>query len=342
MIHCNAKLNNSPNKTLMEHVEFAGIFMQTFAWRHLMFKPSRLTLLAATVACVGSAHASVSFDANLEADPTFKSSRSNPKTDSDTALGGRIEINANAALVKQGDNFVNARASLIVPLSGDSVTVDDAWVQFGNSSADLKFGRHEAPDLFPLGKDTVVETTGVTGGYRANMLRGRLKDGRLHASLGLNASPALRAELGIVTKKAGSGKEYGFRPTVVFTSGALTLRAGVESYKTEGATSTSVTGYGLSAGFALGKDANVNANYAKASKINAQSLGVNAVFGPAGVGYVQDKNTLLNTKVNTVYAAYTLPLMNVKGATITPAISHSTGTGVSGLTAVRLRVNYAF
>jgi hypothetical protein len=298
-------------------------------------------LAAAALACAG-AHAAVTFDANLEADPTFTSSRSTPKTSSDSKLGGRIEINANAALVKQGDNFVNARASLIVPLSGDSPTVDDAWVQLGNSKADLKFGRHEAADLFPLGKDTVVESTGVTGGYRANTLRGRMKDGRLHASLGLNASSSLRAELGLVTKKAGSGKEYGVRPTLVFTSGALTLRAGVESFRNEGGTGSSVTGYGLSAGFALSKDASVNANVAKASKLNAQSVGLNAVFGPAGVGFVQDKNTLLRTKVNTVYAAYTLPLMGVKGATITPAISHSTGTGVSGLTAIRLRVNYAF
>lgn len=300
-----------------------------------------LVAAAAALACAG-AQAAVTFDANLEADPTFKNSRSTPKTDSDTALGGRIEINANAALMKQGDNFVNARASLIVPLSGDAVTVDDAWVQFGNSKADLKFGRHEAPDLFPLGKDTVVESTGVTGGYRANTLRGRLKDGRLHASLGLNASSSVRAELGIVTKKAGSGKEYGFRPTVAVTNGALTLRAGIESFKNEGATGGNVTGFGLSAGFALNKDASINANYAKASKLNAQSIGVNGVFGPAGLGYIQDKNTLLNTKVNTVYAAYTVPLMGVKGATLTPAISHSTGTGVSGLTAVRLRVNYAF
>lgn len=303
---------------------------------------NRLSLAVAAALACASAQAAVTFDANLEADPTFKSSRTTPATKSDSSLGGRIEINANAALMKEGDNFVNARASLIVPLSGDSLTVDDAWLQFGNSKVDLKLGRQEAADLFPLGKDTVVESVGVAGGYRTNTLRGRLKDGRIHGVLGFNAAPNLRAELGVVTKKSGSGTAYGFRPTLVFTSGALTLRAGVESFKTEGSAAANVMGTGLSAGYALSKDAAINVNYGRASKLNASSFGVNAVFGPAGVGYIQDRNSLTSAKVNTVYAAYSLPLLNVKNATITPAISHSTGTGVSGLTAVRVRLNYAF
>jgi Porin-like glycoporin RafY len=311
-------------------------------WRPLMTIQTRISMAAALVLTASAAQAAVTFDANLEADPTFKSSRSNPVTKSDTSLGGRIEINANAALMKQGDNFVNARGSLIVPLTGDSVTIDDAWVQFGNSKVDFKLGRQEAADLFPMGKDTVVEGVGVTGGYKANALRGRMKDGRIHGVLGLNAGPGLRAELGVATKKNGSGSAYGFRPTLVYTNGPLAVRLGVESFKTEGSTGSSVTGVGLSMGYAVNKDTTVNVSYARASKLNASSFGLNAVIGAAGIGYVNDRNSLLNTKVNTVYAAYSLPLFNVKNATITPAISHSTGTGVDSLTAVRVRINYAF
>ncbi len=303
----------------------------------------KLAAVAAAAAFVSLAHADVKFDANLEADPTFQGSQG--ATPSKTYLGGRVEINATAELMNDGDKFVRAKGTLIVPLSStgnNEVTIDDAWIQFGNKSVDLKLGRQEAADLFPLGKDVVVSEAIGGNGYRANALRGRFKDGKIHFVVGLNAAPGLRAELGVVSHKDGSaGVEQGLRPTVVYNTGALTVRAGYESFKTNGQTGTT-TGYGLSAGYALTKDSNLNASYAKSSDLNKSSFGLNATFGPAGVGYIQDKNSGNNTKVNTFYAAYSFPLMGIKGATITPAISHSTGTGVENLTAVRVRLNYAF
>ena len=66
-----------------------------------------------------------------------------------------------------------------------------------------------------------------------------------------------------------------------------------------------------------------------------------AVYGAAGVGYVQDKTAA--TTVDTFYAAYSFPLLGVKGASITPAISTSSGgTGVADTTALRVRLNYQF
>lgn len=302
----------------------------------------KFAAIAGAAATMSLAHAGVAFDANLEADPTFKGSQGT--TPSKSYLGGRIEINANADLMKNGDNFVRAKGTLIVPLSGDDkASIDDAWIQFGNASVDLKLGRQEAADLFPLGKDVVVESALAGHGYRANVLRGRFKDGKMHFVVGLNAAAGLRAELGVVShKNNGTGTvEQGVRPTLVYSSGALTLRAGYESYQIDGTAGTT-TGYGVSLGYALGEGSNLNANYAKSSDLNQSSVGLNATFGAAGIGYVQDKNGATNTKVNTVYAAYSFPLMGIKGATITPAISHSTGTGVDNLTAVRLRFNYAF
>ncbi len=117
----------------------------------------QLAAVAAAAAFVSLAHAEVKFDANLEADPTFQGSQG--ATPSKTYLGGRIEINATAELMNDGDKFVRAKGTLIVPLSStgnNEVTIDDAWIQFGNKSVDLKLGRQEAADLFPLGKDVVV------------------------------------------------------------------------------------------------------------------------------------------------------------------------------------------
>lgn len=282
---------------------------------------------------VGAAFAEVKFDANIETNTTKVTGKS-------VDNGGRVEVNANAQLMKNGDNFVNAKGTLEIPLTGDKLNIADAWIQFGNSSADLKLGRFEAVDLFPLGKDVVVEGAGAASGYRANSLRGRFADGQLHAAVGLNAGAGLRAELGVVTKKDTTGKAYGFRPTVTYSSGPLTLRAGVESIKTEGSTAAAQTGFGLSAGYAINSDTSVNVNYAKNSKANAQSFGANATFGAAGVGLIQDKNA--SAKQTTFYAAYSFPLFGIKGATVTPAISRSTGTGKDGVTAVRVRLNYAF
>lgn len=282
---------------------------------------------------VGAAFAEVKFDANIETNTTKVTGKS-------VDNGGRVEVNANAQLMKNGDNFVNAKGTLEIPLTGDKLNIADAWIQFGNSSADLKLGRFEAVDLFPLGKDVVVEGAGAASGYRANSLRGRFSDGQLHAAVGLNAGAGLRAELGVVTKKDTTGKAYGVRPTVTYSSGPLTLRAGVESIKTEGSTAAAQTGFGLSAGYAINSDTSVNVNYAKNSKANAQSFGANATFGAAGVGLIQDKNA--SAKQTTFYAAYSFPLFGIKGATVTPAISRSTGTGKDGVTAVRVRLNYAF
>jgi hypothetical protein len=297
----------------------------------------RLAAVAAALVAAGAAHAGVTFDANIENDTTIKGKQGTTK--SATSNGGRIELNAKAELAKSGDNFVNAKASLIIPTSStDKVGVDDAWIQFGNSMADLKVGRQEATDLFPLGKDTVVEAALADQGYRANALRGRKGDGQLHAVAGLNAAPGLRLELGLVTEKSGTpAVAYGVRPTVVYNSGALTLRAGAESYKKDG---ESYSGTGVSVGYAVAEGVNLNANVAKNSDLDASSFGLNATIGAAGVGMVQDKKD--DNKVTTYYAAYTFPLLGVKGASITPAFSSSKATGVDNLNAFKVRLNYAF
>jgi hypothetical protein len=297
----------------------------------------RLAAVAAALVAAGAANAGVTFDANIENDTTFKGKQG--ATKSDTSNGGRIELNAKAELVKSGDNFVNAKASLIIPTSStDKVGVDDAWIQFGNSKADLKVGRQEAADLFPMGKDVVVEAAASGNGYRANALRGRKGDGQLHAVGGLNVAPGLRVELGLITEKSTNASlAHGVRPTVVFNSGALTLRAGAESYKKD---NVSYNGTGVSIGYALTEAIKFNANVAQNSDLDASSFGLNATIGAAGVGMVQDKTGAV--KVTSYYAAYTFPLMGVKGASITPAFSSSKATGVDNLNAFKVRLNYAF
>jgi Flp pilus assembly protein TadG len=116
----------------------------------------------------------------------------------------------------------------------------------------------------------------------------------------------------------------------------------MESVKTNTAGVKDSTGLGLTVGYALSSANSINVNYARNDDSKLNSLGLNGTFGAFGAGYIRDNNETNSTSADTVYAAYSFPLMGLKGATITPAISSSTGTGVQALQAVRVRLNYAF
>lgn len=307
----------------------------------------KLAAVAALCASAAAAHADVAFDANLELDNTYSNEANASTKDarkSDLSMGGRVEVNASAKL-NNGDAFVAARASLLLKKDGDAGT-DDMWVQFGNKSGDVKLGRFEAMDLFPLGKDTVVDE--VNGTYKANALRGRMGGDTFHGALGLNAGEGLRVELGLVYNN-DEGSVRGFRPAVSYNAGPLTVRAGIESIKTLAnptatpptTANSSETGFGLSVGYALAADSNLNVNFAK--KEDDKAFGVNATFGALGVGLISGKGATDATKATTFYAAYSMPLFGVKGASVTPALSVSKGgSGQDTRTAARVRINYAF
>ena len=240
----------------------------------------KLAAVAALCASAAAAHADVAMDANLELDTTYQSKvkdASNAR-DSDLNMGGRVEFNVGAKATN-GDAFVAARASLLIKKDGDTAT-DDMWVQFGNAAGDVKMGRFEAMDLFPLGKDVLVENSGY-GGYHANKLRGRFGKDTVHIAPGFNAGPA-RIEVGLVYSKE-AGEARGVRPAVSFASGPMTLRLGVESVKVVGGTE-STNGAGVSLGYALSKDASMNLSFAKLE--DGKSVGLNGTFGPAGFGLI--------------------------------------------------------
>ena len=173
----------------------------------------KLAAVAALCATAVAAHAEATFDANLELDTTYTNEVDAPASnarDSDLGMGGRVEVNV-AGKATNGDAFVAGRASLLVKKDGDT-GVDDMWVQFGNAGMDVKLGRFEATDLFPVGKDTVLEYAGYEP-YRAHKLRGRFGSDSAHGALGINAGPA-RIEVGMVYSK-DDGEARGVRPAVV-------------------------------------------------------------------------------------------------------------------------------
>lgn len=315
----------------------------------------RSSILAISTAFATLPALALDLNANIEFDTNYVSTeKGNTAYVGAPARGatqnGRVELNALAKGIN-GDGFVAAKASFLAKRDSD-VADDDLWVQFGTSTADLKLGRFEAADLFPLGRDTIVPFAGFDA-YRAHLLRGRTGADVLQAALTVNASEAVSFELGLVERSADAGTALvtkGLRPVVTVKFGDFSVRAGVEALKFEsfnGGNTESVnrTGAALTGSYYL-SNGSLNLNVAQgknAADDKTTTVGLTGVIGALGGGVISGKAG--DAKVNTVYVTYALPLMGVKNATITPALAFSQGSGsntAEDVTALRVRINYGF
>lgn len=303
---------------------------------------------AALMAMGGTAFAAPTFDANMEFDNTYRSGSAVAAADKGLGQSGRVELNASG---KAGANmFVAARASFLAKKDGN-VGTDDMWIQLGNAGGDLKLGRFEAADLFPLAQDTLINHAGNV--YYAGALRGRKGASEFHAAGTLNLGGGLALEVGVVDNKTAA---KGVRPVLSYSAGALTARVGFESgeYVAVGAAAANkFSGVGATVGYNFGGfklTANVASGERDATTRDGQSaFAVTAAMGGLVVGAIAGKTEAAvgDDKVRTLYASYNMPLFDIKGATITPALSSSKGTlanggGESKENSFRVRLNYAF
>jgi hypothetical protein len=316
---------------------------------------------AALIAISGSSMAAADVQANVEIDNTSSSGSAVASGSEGLSQGGRVEVNIAGKAGESG--FVAGRATLIAG-KGGAATTDDMWVQLGNATGDVKLGRFEAADLFPLINDTMVGHAGNV--YAANNLRGRIGGNAFQAAGTLNLGSSASLEIGVIdaTKTDLAGAAFpqntgvnakGVRAVLSFGSGALSGRIGVESgqYKDAGTGANKVQGFGLTATYDAGSF-KVTGNYAKgqqdaAANNNESAFGLSVGVGGFGAGYVAATNDQAggDIKVNTAYLAYSIPLFGVKGASVTPAFSTSTvKDSVAGtskdLNSVRVRVHYDF
>jgi hypothetical protein len=304
-----------------------------------MTHTQRAVAFAALLACA-SAHAE--FNANIEFDNTYLNQSRG------LSQGGRVELNA---FGKAGSQyFVAGKAAFLAKKDGSTAT-DDMWVQFGSAAADLKLGRFEGADLFPLPRDALVLFAGGAP-YRANALRGRFGNasngqGYFHGAINYNINSAMGVELGIVETKAADTK--GLRPVFRYGAGPLTVRVGVEAIKW-GGTGNSETGLGVTGAYDFGGFKPIvnlsTGKNATGQKMQTMGLILDTALGFT-VGYIHGTtDTGANDfKVDTVYAAYTMPLFDIKGASVTFAGSASSGGGSNAAAdekGVKVRFNYAF
>ena len=320
------------------------------------FKFSARATAAAAVLALGSSAFAVTFDANLELDNTYRNG-TDGLLDKTTGVkqeglsqSGRVELNAAG---KAGTNlFVAGRASFLAKKDG-SVGTDDMWIQFGSATSALKLGRFEAADLFPLAGDTLINNAGTV--YGTNTLRGRTDRDQFHAAATTSLGNGLSLELGVVETKdtdvsKDSSATKGIRPVVSYAAGALSLSAALESGKYV-RSGRDVSGAGATVSYNLGS-AKLTGNLAKgksdAATRNAQSaFALTVAAGGLSVGVISATNEKVvgEEKVATVYASYSMPLFDIKGASVTPAISSSTaktGAVETSENSLRVRLNYAF
>lgn len=286
--------------------------------------------------------------------------------------GGRIKLNfvgisegANGHFVKgvaQPLVLFNPGTTEVITQDDDQVfannalATDDLFLQFGKKDSwDLQMGRFEAINLLPLGKDTLVANVDGINAYSASNVRGR-RDDAFHAALHIGSADKFLFELGVQARKNGNAKVLEVRPAMTYQMGSVKLHAGYEDLEGD------ASGFGVGAGFKLGGgDLNVSVAQAKdfanavVGTVDVTTVAVNYTKGAWGVGLLNANADLSGAgedpSLNTVYGAYTLPLLGVKDASVTFAASYSEGentldNGTSfvddDLTAVRARFNYTF
>jgi hypothetical protein len=308
----------------------------------------RATAVAAIAMVSASAFAAADFDANIELDSKVENLARG------ASQSGRVELNASK---KMGSKyFIAGRATYLAKPDGSAGT-DDVWAQMGSDTADIKLGRFEAANLFQTPGDVIVEYAG-NAPYQANVLRGRQGGNSygsvFHAAGTLQLGGGLSFELSGVSSKGkdaatGNVVPNGIRPVLNYANGPLHVAAGLEGIQYHSGLAKRVTGFGLTGDYNFG-DVVLTGNFASAKNdmdYKQNTFAVMVGFGGLTLATVQGNTKTAGDdyKVSTFWAAYAIPFFDVKGATITPAVSFSKGSGSNtskDSSGFALRVHYDF
>jgi len=307
-----------------------------------------LTPIALALAALAApAFAATNLDANAEFDTGTQNLKSSGAKGS--FQSGRVEANISGRVEGDG-GFFASKGTVIIGRNGGA-SVDDAWVQLGTSSVDVKLGRFEAADLYATPADVVR----IGGLYGTNLLRGR-DDNRVHAACTFNLGTGVSLELGLVdVKDTSAAGSKGVRPVLSYGAGPLSLKVGLESGKTSaggGTEEASFSGVGAALAYNLGS-ANVRANLANGKikeaagdkKRSALLLGVDVGGLSLSAESGKDEQAGVSTKYAGAFGGYSFQLFGVKNATVTPAFgtqSKDVGGTKTTDTKLAVRIHYDF
>ncbi|ASG07605.1 porin [Vibrio sp. V09_P4A23P171] len=223
---------------------------------------------------------------------------------------GRLLVQIAGERSVSGDRYIKAQAQPLLKTTGD-VELDDAWIAFGQANNwELRVGRYEAFDLFPVGQDTMLEYA-TAEPYRANAARGRGDNGQVGFS---KTADNLYFELSTKFEKNATTADKNavfVRPVVAYQIvDSVRVAAGLEANLTadDKDAANDFLGYGATVNYSA-NDLSINVNYAfrdfDKTKQEDTTIGANLLFKGFGLGHVYGETETTNTvKVNTTYASY--------------------------------------
>jgi hypothetical protein len=324
-----------------------------------IFKLSTLALL--TTAAMG-AQAGISADTAqgtfaISGDVEFNNDyQKTEATASDSKMidqSGRLLGGVSGVRDASQDRYISANAQILLNMDG-SITADDAWIAMGKQADwEVKLGRFEAYNLFPAGQDTVLNHASGVNVYTTSYARGRSGNGQINLSK-TAGSTYFEVSTNFMSAGAADTNAVFLRPVVSVGLGdAFRLAAGAEINATadDADAANDFTGYGATLNYSADM-LSVNVNFATrdydvTGTQTETSMGINAQYGNAFIGYVNavnDNGGATDPEVNTFYASYKFAnIMDVEDLALYLGASTSEVKDSDNAdTSVRLRVKYLF
>ncbi|SEF59735.1 carbohydrate porin [Vibrio hangzhouensis] len=270
------------------------------------------------------------------------------------SIGGDVEFDFNFQDREgQADKEFNQTGRILLEFSGERITntghvfqvnvqplmgsdgqvnLDDAWFAFGAQDGwNLRMGRFEAFDMFPVGQDTFLEYSGDTSNdlvssdapyvYQMKEGRGRGSDGQIMYSQSFdNLYLELASMIGDRSVLFAGDQYHGqqiksskdavlLRPVVGYQAGNFGIAASMEANLVKDAVVVAGTngdvdvsdrlGYGVTANYTTA-DWNLIANFAYMDAVDETNMtaGVNALYKGFGLGYIHANNDYESNKID--------------------------------------------
>ncbi|MCF4172333.1 carbohydrate porin [Vibrio sp. McD22-P3] len=254
------------------------------------------------------------------------------ESDYNFSQSGRILLEFSGERLTSTGHVFQVNVQPLMQSNGE-VALDDAWFAFGAQDGwNVRMGRFEAFDMFPVGQDTFLEYSGDTSNdlvssdapyvYQMKEGRGRGADGQIMYSQNFDN---LYLELATMIGDRSvlfADKEYHnvqiksskdsllVRPVVGYQAGNFGIAASMEANLIKDAVVVQGVdgdvdisdrmGYGVTTNYTT-DDWNLIANFAYMDAVdeNNMSLGLNALYKGFGLGYVWAENDYESKKVGT-------------------------------------------
>ena len=207
------------------------------------------------------------------------------------------------------DHYLKVQVQPLLKSTGD-VDLDDAFFAIGRQADwELKVGRFEAFDMFPVGQDTMLDFAG-TEPYRLKDARGRGDYGQVSYAKSLDK---LYFEMGSLFKENNGADQNAVfvRPVAAFqATDSLRFAAGMEANLTadKADADNDYLGYGATIKYAV-QDFSLDLSYAyrdfDTNDREDSSVGAVIQYKRFGLGHIySQEETTSKLKMNTTWASY--------------------------------------